>query len=269
MAEDGLARSAEDAGEGGVDIGQRVSGGRCGSDEYTIDARFDGPVAQRDGPLVGMDVGVEGQAEVEHDDLEQRIESRAEGVEIALRRGPGCLQHVGKVLAEGTDIPFRRQPDAGMRHTDAQPAGDIGGAVIAGGQAVEIAAVRLLQPADGCLVGQQRGQFRQPAQVLVETVGKTVLGGGQLAADGPQLLGIGFAEFEESLAGFDLVRIDAHFGGDAIDLARSGRPVGCAAHRPPRSVPAVRMRSMPAITVRLASSIRVRASRAPVKSLLR
>ena len=79
--------------------------------------------------------------------LEQRIEGRAEGVEIALRRCPGCLQHVGKILAEGADIPFRRQADAGMRHADAQPAGDIGGAVIAGGQAVEIAAVRLLQPA--------------------------------------------------------------------------------------------------------------------------
>ncbi len=129
-----------------------------------------------------MDVGVEGEAEVEHDDLEQRIEGRAEGVEIAVRRCPGCLQIEGLQKATCRSASSRC---GAVRHADAQPAGDIGGAVIAGGQAVEIAAVRLLQPADGCLVRKERGEFGQPAQVLVEAVGKTVLGGGRAGCGWP------------------------------------------------------------------------------------
>lgn len=105
-----------------------------------------------------------------------------------------------------------------MGHADAEPASDIGSPVVASGQAVEITAMGLLQSADGRIVGQQRCQFGQAAQVFVEAVGKSVLGDCQLAADGGQMFRIDRGKFQESLAGFNFGFIYPHFGGDSIHL---------------------------------------------------
>ena len=107
-----------------------------------------------------------------------------------------------------------------MSDADAQAVARVLGAVLAGGQAVEVGALHALQAQERVLVAEQRAGFLEREQVRVELVDD--LGAGPLERvmkrlQAGNVLG---AEIEEGLARGDLLVGDAKLPGNVVEFGR-------------------------------------------------